>query len=450
MNSQTIRSISKPRFEALSYARVPIAQEFSQEIEWFSSKNNAILGVILFDKPDKDYTYILLGRDEVGIFRYIDGKHSIISCEAARESLIVTMELFFNEGITEFPQGVKSRKKNLIFKSIVNESAMLPDYKQLVGLELFSPARELIKEIAYSFEDPDGNYIQQFQSTGFNARLWELYLYALFHELNFGINRDFNAPDYIIEKSGTRICVEAVTVNPNDNFDEPSPKNSSEIENLLYNYMPIKYGSPLYSKMKKKYWEKDHVAGYPLLIAIHDFHQEGSMMWSRAGLECYLYGAIRKYTIDKQLNVKQNVTKIVSHEYKEKKIPSNFFIQPDSENISAVIYSNQATIGKFLRMGYLAEFGSKNMDIRFVGQAFIDNSHIPVDFDLDVTDDNYEEYWANSVTIYHNPNARIPLDCLLFEGVTHIFFDGDKFSSVKPMFYPIYGRTVYREQGSHF
>ena len=447
MDSQAIRSISKPRFEALSYARSPIAQKTSQEIEWFSSQNNAILGVILLDKSDKDYAYILLGRDEVGVFIYIDGNHSIVSCEVARDSLIITMESFYDEGIIEFPQGVESRKKNFIFESIVNENMMPSDYKQLIGSELFSPARELIQEIAYSFEDPDGNYIQQFQSTGFNARLWELYLYALFHELHFAINREFNAPDYIIEKSGTRVCVEAVTVNPSNNdFDEPSPKDSSEIENLLYDYMPIKYGSPLYSKLQKKYWEKDHVSGHPLLIAIHDFHQEDSMMWSRAGLECYLYGAIRKYTIDKHLNIKQNITKTTSHKYKEKEIPSNFFIQPNSENISAVIYSNQATIGKFLRMGYLAEFGLKDMDIRFVGQAFINNNHIPVDFDLDVTDDSYEEYWANSVTIYHNPNARIPLDYRLFEGVTHVFFDGNNFSSIKPMFYPIYGHTVYKRK----
>ena len=36
------------------------------------------------------------------------------------------------------------------------------------------------------FQDVDGNFVQQFQSTGFDARLWELYLYALFTEQGYG------------------------------------------------------------------------------------------------------------------------------------------------------------------------------------------------------------------------------------------------------------------------
>lgn len=440
-----VRRVSKARFEALSYARVPFVKQMSEDIEWFSNQNNAVLGAILLDQIDNDYVAMVLGRDEAGVFRFIDCQHSIELLETARETLISKMELHSNEGKVEFSQGVITRKKHLIFEALVDEISMPTDYKLLIESDLFSPARELIQEIAYSFEDPDGNYIEQFQSTGFNARLWELYLYALFHELDFTINREFNAPDYVIEKLGIRICVEAVTVNRSQNgFDEDEPKNNSEIEQLLQDYIPIKYGSPLFSKLKKKYWEKKHVAGHPLLIAIHDFHQRDSMMWSRPGLETYLYGAQRTYKLNDSMHVEQKVTKIESHNWKGKEIPSNFFSQPDSENISAIIHSNQATIGKFLRMGYLAEFGRQDLDIRLTGQAFINNNHIPIDYDVGISEDDYEEFWGNSVTIYHNPNAKVPLDYRLFEGVAHVFFDGKEFSSIKPQFYPIYGRTKYK------
>lgn len=440
-----VRRVSKARFEALSYARIPFVKQISEDIEWFSNQNNAVLGAILLDKIDNDYVAIVLGRDEAGVFRFIDCQHSIEQIETAREILISKIELHSNEEKSEFPQGVITRKKHLIFESLVDESVMPTDYKLLIESDLFSPARELIQEIAYSFEDPDGNYIEQFQSTGFNPRLWELYLYALFHELDFTINRDFNAPDYVVEKSGDRVCIEAVTVNPSQNgFDEDEPKDNSEIDQLLQDYIPIKYGSPLYSKLKKKYWEKKHVAGHPLIIAIHDFHQRDSMMWSRSGLETYLYGAKRKHRVNENMYVEQKVTRIDVHNWKGKEIPSNFFSQPDSENISAIIHSNQATIGKFLRMGYLAEFGRRDLDIRLTGQAFINNNHIPIDYDVDISEDDYEEFWGNSVTIYHNPNAKVPLDYRLFEGVAHVFFDGKEFSSIKPQFYPIYGRTRYK------
>ena len=46
------------------------------------------------------------------------------------------------------------------------------------------------------FEDVDRNFIQQFQSDGFDARIWELYLYALLNELGYGLDRAHAAPDF--------------------------------------------------------------------------------------------------------------------------------------------------------------------------------------------------------------------------------------------------------------
>ncbi len=439
-----MRKICKARFEALSYARIPLVKRISEEIEWYTNDNNAVLGAILHDKNDNDFVALVLGRDEAGVFRWIDGQVSIAAIGSARTTLIEKMSSASADGAEEFPQGVIARNKNLIFEPIVNDNVMPEDYKLLVESDLFSPARELLQEIAYSFEDPDGNYIEQFQSTGFNARLWELYLYALFHESDFNINREFNAPDYVVEKFGTRLCIEAVSVNPSQNdFDADEPKTNEDIKNLLSDYVPIKYGSPLFSKLRKEYWKKDHVAGHPLLIAIHDFHQRDSMMWTRPGLETYLFGAQRTHKISSTGEIVQDVELIQEHQWKGKVIPSGFFSQPDSENISAIIHSNQATVGKFLRMGYLAEFGRRDLEIWLTGKAIIDNNPPPVDYNIDITDPAYEEYWNSSVTIYHNPNAKYPLDYKLFNGVTHVFFH-EEFSSVMPYFYPIYGRTRYR------
>jgi len=442
-----VRAIRKARFEALSYARNPFVKGISEEIEWFSNKNNAVLGVVLMDKTGKDYVAMVLGRDEAGVFRSIDSKVSIKKIDEARKILIEKMESHSKNGAEEFPQKVITRNKNLIFKALVGESVMPEDYKLLIDNDLFSPARELIQEIAYSFEDPDGNYIEQFQSTGFNARLWELYLYALFHELDFSINRKYNAPDYVIEKSGIRVCIEAVTVNTSQNgFDEDEPKTTEDKRKLLADYIPIKYGSPLFSKLKKKYWEKDHVSEHPFVIAIHDYHQKDSMMWTRSGLETYLFGVKRTYKKSNTVVVQGNIEQIEEHRWKGKVIPSNFFSQPDSENISAVIHSNQATIGKFLRMGYLAEFGRRDLDIRVSGKGIVDNDfeNIEYDYDYDVTDPFYEEFWSNSVIIFHNPNAKHPLDCRLFEGVAHVFLKDGKFIFIKPKFYPLFSRTRYR------
>lgn len=333
-----MRQISKARFEALSYARIPFVKLISEDIEWYSNDNNAVLGTILLDKIDHDYVAIVLGRDEAGVFRYIDQEHSIPEISDARSMLLEKMEHHSQDGVEEFPQGVITREKHLIFEYIEKKEPMLDDYKLLTECDLFSPAKELIAEIAYSFEDPDGNYIEQFQSSGFNSRMWELYLYAFFHEADFMINREFNAPDYVVEKMGVRVCVEAVTVNPSQHAgNEPEPTTHEEIERLLKDYMPIKYGSPLFSKLNKKYWEKEHVTGNPLLIAIHDFHQKDSMMWSRSALERYLYGAERRHHFDENGKIVQEVTQMAEHRWNGKVIPSNYFELEDAKNISGII-----------------------------------------------------------------------------------------------------------------
>src|SRR5216684_2810968 len=46
-------------------------------------------------------------------------------------------------------------------------------------------------------------------------------------------------------------------------------------------YMPIKFGSALKSKLDKKYWEKPHLAGMPLMFAIQDFSAPPSMIFTR-------------------------------------------------------------------------------------------------------------------------------------------------------------------------
>jgi hypothetical protein len=42
----------------------------------------------------------------------------------------------------------------------------------------------------------DGNFVEQFQTRGFDARIWELYLFAAFREMNYGIERVHAVPDF--------------------------------------------------------------------------------------------------------------------------------------------------------------------------------------------------------------------------------------------------------------
>ena len=223
-----------------------------------------------------------------------------------------------------------------------------------------------------------------------------------------------------------KVFIEAVTVNPSENInrpDLPPPQTYDEIEERLNDYMPIKFGSPLYSKLKKRYWEKEHVAGHPLVLAIHDYHNENAMTWSRTALSEYLYG-MRNRIVDG----KPNSHKIKTHRWNGKEIPSGFFYQEQAENISAVMFSNQATIPKFNRMGKIAGLGSAN--VKMIRNGFLYNpdpeaTH-PIPFSKDVDDQDYEESWSDGLIMYHNPNAIHPVDPDIFPDISHIFYSDEE------------------------
>jgi len=287
-----IKELSKARFDALTHSRDPLHHQIGIEEKFFSDDQEIIIGAIIFDLIDKNWASVILARDEKAIFRCIDVEVDIESIEDAEKHLLDRIS-YHVKNAKDIPE--QSSKKNLIFKPVVSANKLNRYFNTLSSDIKFSPAKEIIQELAYIYEDLDGNYIQQFQTTGFNARLWELYLYAFLHESHCYISHDYSAPDYICTKYGVAFALEAVTVNPTQSSNPKIQLNPDEnIEQKLLNYLPIKYGSALYSKLKKKYWELQHIKDKPLIIAIHDFHEDTLILNSSSALSTYLYGLLIK------------------------------------------------------------------------------------------------------------------------------------------------------------
>ncbi|RUR12525.1 hypothetical protein [Legionella septentrionalis] len=185
--------------------------------------------------------------------------------------------------------------------------------------------------------------------------------------------------------------------------------------------MPIKFGSALLSKMKKRYWELPHVKDNPFIIAIHDYHNENAMTWSRTALSNYLYGLETRIK-----NGEPYLKKITKHRWRGKEIDSGFFFNTDnSENISAVLFSNQATVTKFNRMGKLGGLGSKNVKMIRMSMLFDPNpaAFNPLVQIMDLDDPKYEESWTEGLVMFHNPNAKFPVNLNAFNDISHISFD---------------------------
>lgn len=423
-----MRNITKRQFDAFCYSREPLIRIISREVAWYEAFDRKILATIVFDLTDGDFGYVVLGRDAQKIFRCIDIFFSFQSQREAEEALRICLEKYRNDGRELYPQGDEKEAPNEILIPCVEDKNLHPYFRVLINEPRFEAARNLIREIVYTFVDIDGNYIREFQTSGFDARLWELYIYVYLHNAGFSINRDYSAPDYYATFFGEELFIEAVTVNTSQSPDRPNPpkpESHEDVISLTDDYLPIKFGSSLFSKLSKRYWEKDHVKGKPLIIAIHDFHMPGSMTWSRTGLSEYLYGI--RVRLGKNAEGKEVAVfdRVKEHSWHGKTIPSNFFSQPDTENISAVLFSNAATITKFNRMGKLAGLGSKN--IKLIRQGFLfdpnPNSFHPIPFSVDVDSPDYEESWSDSMIMFHNPKAKIPVDPCCFSDISHTWFD---------------------------
>lgn len=442
-----LKEISKRRFDALCYVRNPLTTMMSREVTGFEIFDRKLLAIIIFDLTDKDFGFIILGRDTRKLFRAIEVLTNFFATpEEAIASLAETAEQYENDGLDVYPQDDELEPPTELFQLTIKEEKQHPYFRVLKEEERFEAARNLLKEIAYSFVDVDGNYLQQFQSDGFDSRLWELFLHVYFYSAGFEVDNNHQAPDFCLNKFGYECCVEAVTVGANPDFDQPNPGGGAEIAELSQDYLPIKFGSALYNKINRKnqYWDMPHVKGKPFILAIHDYHvpadgdATGSMTWSRAGLVNYLYGmrdvvevqdgrVVGSKMVDSKSGPIPLIEKIEFHTFGHKTIPSNFFEQPNAEHVSAVLYTNSATITTFNRMGKLAGLGSEEVKMFRTGVRLgeVEGEAAFVPFSNDVDDPDYEEAWSDGLIMYHNPNALFPVDPDCFHDISHARINPD-------------------------
>ena len=332
MRPIVVKALNQKRFSALaSLSRSPAAAYVSEELAWYSNEDETVLGVILRDIIDNDYVAVVLIRDEGGRFRAVDIESSINTEDEARSWLERVIKWHSGLGQKTFPQGDRSRGPDL-FTPILPSERLHPDFIRLSNDSAFVPARAVIKEMMPHYVDVDGNFVEQFQSTGFDARLWELYIFAYISEEELFLDRTRPAPDFLVTKYGETVAIEAVIIgrrddNPPQYLKPPfKMKTPADVHKAQKDEIPLKFGSPLYTKLKKKYWELPHVQGKSLVFAIADFHDDQSMLWTSTALTNYLYGVRHEFHYDETGQLVISPIKIDSHKVGIKDVPSGFFL----------------------------------------------------------------------------------------------------------------------------
>jgi hypothetical protein len=445
------KPMSAARFDIYSIGtRLSYSRMISEELTYWSDANEKLLGMVFRDRVDDDYGWILLARDRVGRFRSVDVQASLkgeaYATRGIRERIAKALE---DPNLAEL--GFQADEPNEPFDLLdvpetIDRATLHPYFKILLEASGRAPARAVLKEIGPWLAPSDPHFVNEFQFKQFDQRLWELYLWATFRELGFDIEQP-EAPDFLCRAPGIEFTVEATTVGPSKNGPlaaHPDPKTPDEMREFLANYMPMKFGSSLTSKLNKKnkagesYWERGETANKPFILAIADFHipgskeEVGSMTYTSSALWPYLYGhRVDWEKIEGKLVVK--AVKNPDHHYQGKVVPTGFFDLPGSGNVSAVLFSNAGTLAKFDRMGVVAGFAPPNHSYFRVGISYDSdpNAVVPETFSRQVDSNDYEEYWSDELQIFHNPNAKHPFSEGSFGGITqHFFTNGEPYSIV--------------------
>lgn len=254
------RPMSRARFNLLAIGtRLSPIWMMAEEISYWSDDLERVIGVVLRDRTDNDYSWSLLARDKIGRFRSVEVDVSLRTADLAAGALRERIAVAIAIDVGEFAAlGDQADETNypvdlLIPPAGTDRTKLHPYFRVLIEDPGRAPARAVFKEIGPWLALSDPHFVQEFQFNQFDQRLWELYLSATFRELGFDI-RQPEAPDFLCSAPGIAFTVEATTVAPSTSgplANHPDPHTLEEMEYFLTHYMPVKFASSLTSKLNK-------------------------------------------------------------------------------------------------------------------------------------------------------------------------------------------------------
>lgn len=379
-------------------------------------------GAVLIDPLTWGFSTVTLRRRVDHRWLKTDERDGFETPESAREHLRTSLRI--GEPPEPLPPGAR-RRRSLLKQGSGGTS---PKFELLASTVSHFPALMAAGECYLALPNPDANFVTDFQTNNFASRLFELYLLACFREQGLRVRQDHPSPDFEIELDGANCWIEAVTANapePRSGGIGPWVHAPDDLDERLTGASAERFAKTLRSKLQRRYERLTHVAGQPFVIAIADFHESGSMVWSREALPTYLYG-VKAYVEGEGAN-RRAAGKTISHLTGKHGIPAGLFRDPAFAHLSGVLFSNAATLSKFNRMGFLAGWQPADLDMIRQGVLFdrAPNAVDAIPFAMSIRSPEYEalwpqgEEWCQELEFFHNPLAVHPVSIDLLPAATH-------------------------------
>ena len=260
--------------------------------------------------------------------------------------------------------------------------------------------RAVIAQWANGFQDRDGKFVREFQTT-FNSGFWELYLFACLKTLDFQVDFRFPAPDFVITNFHNEFCIEAVIASNALGEEaewERDAKKRPDLEAVLDTAV-IRLSNAIQAKYQKyllSYQTLPQVKGRPFVLAVGPFEQPYFWAQNDHAIRQVLYAYDRigpdgKHMHRHSINKKNGAA-----------IELGFFASPRMGDISAVIFSNTATMSKVVALNddneSLIWFSTLKFNA-YGKQAILKNYQKK----------EYQESVLDGLYVFHNHFAKHPL-----------------------------------------
>ncbi len=339
--------------------------------------------------------------------------------------------------------GPARRPRGNLFEAVVDEEKQHPSFRVMAVGDDRLGARALMQQTFEQWDSPDRQFVRDFQTEGFDARVFELYLAATLDSLGWVVDAVTDSPDFRCRGKGLEFYVEAGTAHSSGNPKPPtSPEEYlAELHSATDNRdeVAVRFGSVLLNKAKMAYEELPHVEGKPIVIAVQGFFGAGALFHNALPLIRYLYG-LALTEVDDSGTISLSDASIGFHEGDSKTIESDWFSNPVAAHISAVMWSNSGTVPKFNRMAVSLDLGAPGWEIHRCGTELDPRPGAVERAQFIERVEPGGEAWEEGLVVMHNPHAKIPLPTSAFEGVTQIQLIDDE------LLHDFRGRTIFSQQ----
>jgi hypothetical protein len=168
------------------WCRSPGSREAPRDCAYFSVDDERLIGATYYARDADAFAYILLARDAYGRFQAFANQGLFVSARAAKAAIREALSRLADKPTPEVPMRPDTRPGVDLFE-VLPRAKLNPKFVKLRDSRNASAGRELLTEIGRWLVDLDGNFVRDFQTTGVDGRVWELFLFAALTELDFRI-----------------------------------------------------------------------------------------------------------------------------------------------------------------------------------------------------------------------------------------------------------------------